>query len=195
LTLPFPDATLRRAVRLLYYAVQNVRDATQPPAARLSGGKRPGGEGRMTDHAALESRLSLGENLQRASRRWRKLMIRGLKRYGYGDIRPSFAPVLLPLSREDGLPIGELGRRSGLSKQAMTEIVRLMEKRGLVRTCRDEQDSRVIRVHLAPRGRAFPLVAQEVLAEIEGLLRTHLDEADLTAMERALQTLSRLGER
>lgn len=148
----------------------------------------------MRNSAILESQLSLGEELQRATRRWKKMMIRGLKRYGYGDIRPSFAPVLLPLCEEDGLPIGELGRRTGLSKQAMTETIRLMEKRELVRTRRDEQDSRVVRVHLAPRGKAFPLVASEVLAEIENLLRAQLAEPDLRAVRRGLQVLSAIGE-
>ncbi len=147
----------------------------------------------MTQSATLESRLSLGEDLQRASRRWKQLLIRGLKRYGYGDIRPSFAPVLLPLCEQDGLPIGELGRRTGLSKQAMTETIRLMEKRQLVRTCRDEQDNRVVRVHLAPRGKAFPLVANEVLTEMDSLLRGCLAEAELQAMQRALDVVSGLG--
>lgn len=147
----------------------------------------------MTDHATLESRLCLGEDLKRASHRWKQLMVRGLKRYGYGDLRPSFAPVLLPLCQQDGLPIGELGRRTGLSKQAMTETIRLMEKRELVRTCRDERDSRLVRVHLAPRGKAFPIVANQVLSEIEDLLRAQLPEADLEAVRRGLQTLSGLG--
>mgnify|MGYP005852468277 CR=1 FL=1 len=148
----------------------------------------------MSGYASLESRLCLGQDLQRASRRWRELLTRGLKRYGYGDVRPSFAPVLLPLCQQDGLPIGELGRRTGLSKQAMTETVRLMEKRHLVRTSRDERDSRVVRVHLAPRGKAFPLVASEVLAEIESLLRAELREEDLQAVRRALGVLAEVGE-
>jgi DNA-binding MarR family transcriptional regulator len=148
----------------------------------------------MTDHASLETRLRLGEELKHASRRWKQLMIRGLKRYGYGDVRPSFAPVLLPLCQQDGLPIGELGRRTGLSKQAMTETVRLMEKRALVRTQRDDEDSRVVRVHLAPRGKAFPIVAGEVLAEIEGLLQDSLPASDLKAVRRGLQVLSQIGE-
>lgn len=146
----------------------------------------------MPDHAILESQLSFGETLQHASRRWRQLVARGLKRYGYGDIRPSFAPVLLPLAREDGLPIGELGRRTGLSKQAMTETIRLMEKRALVHTSRDEHDNRVVRVHLAPRGKAFPLVAGEVLAEIEGVLRDRLDDVEMKAVRRGLQVLEGL---
>jgi DNA-binding MarR family transcriptional regulator len=148
----------------------------------------------MTEHASLESRLCLGQDLQRASRRWRKLLTRGLKRYGYGDMRPSFAPVLLPLCRQDGVPIGELGRQIGLSKQAMTETIRLMEKRHLVRTSRDEQDSRVVRVHLAPRGKAFPLVANEVLAEIEDLLCAELPEAELQAVRRGLEVLAGIGD-
>jgi DNA-binding MarR family transcriptional regulator len=148
----------------------------------------------MTNHAILVSRLCFGEDLKRASRRWKQLMIRGLKRYGFGDVRPSFAPVLLPLCEQDGLPIGELGRRTGLSKQAMTETIRLMERRELVRTRRDEQDSRIVRVHLAPRGKAFSLVANEVLAEMEGLLRASLEEPDLQSVRRGLQVLCELGD-
>jgi DNA-binding MarR family transcriptional regulator len=150
----------------------------------------------MPDQATreLETQLALGEKLQRASRGWKQLIIRGLKRYGYGDVRPSFAPVLLPLAREDGLPIGELGRRTGLSKQAMTETIRLMEKRHLVQTCRDELDNRVVRVHLAPRGKAFPLVAHEILRDIDGQLRTRLGGPELDTMERALEVLSTLVE-
>ncbi len=148
----------------------------------------------MPDHAILESRLSLGDDLHRASRRWKQLMARGLKRYGYGDVRPSFAPVLLPLCQQDGLPIGELGRRTGLSKQAMTETIRLMERRQLVRTCRDEGDSRIVRVHLAPRGKAFPIVASEVLGEIDSLLQDSLPESDFKAVRRGLQVLSQIGQ-
>ena len=147
----------------------------------------------MSERFMVTSRLRLGEDLQRASRRWRELLARGLKRYGYGDLRPSFAPVLLPLCQQDGLPIGELGRRTGLSKQAMTEMIRLMEKRGLVHTRRDERDTRVVHVHLSPRGKAFPLVAHEVLQEMEGLLQGALGDEGLDAARAALQAMAARG--
>jgi DNA-binding MarR family transcriptional regulator len=147
----------------------------------------------MADRTHLETRLALGRDLQRASQQWKQLLVRGLKRYGYGDLRPSFAPVLLPLCTEDGLPIGELGRRTGLSKQAMTEVVRLMEKRQLVRSERDAQDNRLVRVYLAPRGKAFPIVANEVLAEIDATLQARLPAGELRSLQESLGALAERG--
>jgi hypothetical protein len=40
--------------------------------------------------------------------------------------------VLLPLSEQNGLRMGELARRASLSKQTMTELIRRLERDGLV---------------------------------------------------------------
>ncbi len=52
-------------------------------------------------------------------------------------MRPSYGSILVPLFEEDGLRIGELGRRARLSKQTMTTMVRLLARDGLVRRERD----------------------------------------------------------
>ena len=65
-------------------------------------------------------RDDLGFLLAKATQRWNELLAEAFVRAGYADVRPSYGSVLLPLFEEDGLQMGELGRRSRLSKQTMT---------------------------------------------------------------------------
>ena len=65
---------------------------------------------------------------------------------------PSFGSVLLPLYEEDGLQIGELGRRSGLSKQTMTALIRRVERVGLIERRGDPDDGRATLIFLTGSG-------------------------------------------
>ena len=95
--------------------------------------------------------------------------------------------MLLPLFEEDGLRMGELARRSRLSKQTMTTLVRLAERDGLVRRLADPDDARATLVRLTLRGRHFRAVAERVLAELEELVATRLSRRDLTRLNTMLK--------
>src|SRR2546427_7136586 len=110
------------------------------------------------------TRGNLGYLLAKASQRWNELLYDRFGARGWADVRPSFGSVLLPLFEEDGLRMGELARRSRLSKQTMTTLVRLVERSGLVRRERDPEDGRAFRISLTERGRRFQPVAAEVVA-------------------------------
>jgi DNA-binding MarR family transcriptional regulator len=104
-------------------------------------------------------------------------------------VRPSYGSVLLPLYEEDGLRMGELARRSRLSKQTMTTLVRLVEREGLVERRADPTDGRASLVFLTDRARAFEPVAGRVLAELDELVRERLAAGDVAALERGLREL------
>jgi DNA-binding MarR family transcriptional regulator len=74
------------------------------------------------------------------------------------------------LFEEDGLRIGELGRRARLAKQTMTTMIRLMERDGLVIREPDPDDGRATRVRLTVRARRFRPVAEKALAELDDLV-------------------------
>src|SRR5918999_2910241 len=107
------------------------------------------------DSAAL-TRGNLGFRLAKASQRWNELLAERFRREGYGEVRPSYGSILVPLFEEDGLRMGELAERAGLSKQTMTTMVRLLERDGLVTRTRDPDDGRAWRVALTPPAKAFP---------------------------------------
>jgi DNA-binding MarR family transcriptional regulator len=139
------------------------------------------------------SRENLGFLLAKASQRWNELLQEAFAREGFPEVRASYGSVLLPLFEQDGLRMGEIARRSRLSKQTMTTMVRLAERDGLVERRPDDVDRRATRVHLTARGRRFKPVAERILGELDELARATLGARSLAAAERALGTLSGLG--
>ncbi len=59
------------------------------------------------------TRANLGFLLAKASQRWNELLYAHFSEHGYGEVRPAYGSILLPLFEEDGLRIGELARAPG----------------------------------------------------------------------------------
>ncbi len=117
------------------------------------------------------ARHNLGFLLAKASQRWNDNLQRHFAEAGFAQIRPAYGAILLPLFSEDGLRIGELASRSGLSKQTLTTMVRDMEKRGLVSRRPDSRDRRATRIMLSRKARQFEAVAAPILARMEQTAR------------------------
>jgi DNA-binding MarR family transcriptional regulator len=147
----------------------------------------------VSDGPSPVGRDDLGFLLAKAAQRWNELLAERFAAAGYGDVRPSYGSVLLPLVEEDGLRLGELARRARLSKQTMTELVRRLERDGLVERRPDPTDHRAAIVSLTPRARAFEPVAAGVLAELDGLVRDRLDDERVEELKAALRELLDLG--
>lgn len=139
-------------------------------------------------------RDDLGFLLAKATQRWNDLLAEGFAAAGYADVRPSYGSVLLPLYEEDGLQMGELARRSRLSKQTMTTLVRRVERDGLVERRPDPADARATLVALTPRARAFAPVAARVLEEVNALVRASLSPDELATLDASLRALMMLGD-
>jgi DNA-binding MarR family transcriptional regulator len=130
---------------------------------------------------------NVGFLLAKASQRWNELLYERFVARGFGEVRPAYGSILLPLFEEDGLRMGQLAERARLSKQTMTTMVRLLEGAGLVVRERDDRDGRAFRIHLTDRAREFQPVAGEVVAELEALVAKALTQHQSTALERALK--------
>jgi len=135
-------------------------------------------------------RDDLGFLLAKATQRWNELLAESFARAGFGEVRPSYGSVLLPLFEEDGLQMGELARRSGLSKQTMTTLVRRVERDGLISRRADSTDARATLVFLTERAHLFEPVAEDVLRGLDCAVRTQLDRDSLANLEDALRRLS-----
>jgi DNA-binding MarR family transcriptional regulator len=116
------------------------------------------------------TRDNLGFLLAKASQRWNELLYAHFSERGYGEVRPAYGSLLLPLFEEDGLRMGELARRARLAKQTMTTMVRLLERDGLVRREPDPGDGRANLVYLTERAQSFRPVAERVLQELDELV-------------------------
>jgi DNA-binding MarR family transcriptional regulator len=125
--------------------------------------------------------------LAKAMQRWNELLLERFAAAGFPEVRPSYGSVLLPLFEDDGLRMGEIGRRARLSKPSMTALVRECEQHGLVRRERDPDDGRAFRVVLTERGRRFREVADEVLGDLDALVAAELGRDGVDALERGLR--------
>jgi DNA-binding MarR family transcriptional regulator len=130
--------------------------------------------------------------LAKAMQRWNELLLERFRAAGFPEVRPSYGSVLLPLLEQDGLRIGEIGRRARLSKPSMTALVSQCEADGLVRRERDPLDGRAFRVVLTARGRRFGDVVEEVLGELDRLVERRLGRADVDALARGLKGVMEL---
>jgi DNA-binding MarR family transcriptional regulator len=135
-------------------------------------------------HVGGPTRANIGFELAKASQRWNELLYEEFSARGFGEVRPAYGSILLPLFEEDGLRMGALAARARLSKQTMTTLIRLMEEAGLVTRETDPHDGRASLVRLTARSREFAPMAAQVVAELEGRIARRLT-ADIYRALRA----------
>jgi DNA-binding MarR family transcriptional regulator len=138
-------------------------------------------------------RDDLGFLLAKAMQRWNELLAERFASAGYSDVRPSYGSVLLPLFEQDGLRMGELAERAHLSKQTMTEMVRRLERDGLVDRRTDPNDGRASLIFLTDRSRSFEPIAERVLGELNRLVRRRLPDDRVDELKAGLRELLRLA--
>src|SRR2546426_12775366 len=132
-------------------------------------------------------RDDLGFLFAKATQHWNELLQERFRAAGWGAVRPSYGSILVPLFEDDGLRIGELGRRARVSKQTMTTMVRLLERDGLVRRERDPDDGRAFRIVLTAKARRFEPVAEQTLNDLNALARGRLGERRVRSVKNGLK--------
>jgi DNA-binding MarR family transcriptional regulator len=133
------------------------------------------------------SSSNLGFLLAKASARFNELLLERFAEAGFPEVRASYGSVIVPLAEEDGLRMGEIGRRARLSKPSMTALVRRCEEDRLVRRERDPADGRAFRIVLTDRGRQLAEVAEAALRELDVRVTARVGDDDRNALERGLR--------
>ena len=138
------------------------------------------------------TREDLGYLLTKASQRWNEVLAEAFATAGFADVRPAYGSVLIPLFEEDGLRMGDLARRARLSKQTMTDLVRRLERDGLVERRPDPADARASLITLSARSRAFRPVAEDILRRLDVEARRELGAERVAELRAALARLAEL---
>jgi DNA-binding MarR family transcriptional regulator len=116
-------------------------------------------------------------------------LMRRLAARGHPEVRFAHGNVFQYLD-DDGTRIGVLAERSGVSKQAMAQLVAHLERHGYVERSPDPADRRAQRVRATARGREVFAIARELVAEIEARLETRLGAAKTRRLRALLEELN-----
>ena len=97
--------------------------------------------------------------------------------------------LLYILWQEDGIPIRELTRRSGLAVTSLTGMLDRMEAAGLIYRDRGDKDRRKVLIFLTDNARSLEKDYNEVTEEIENIYYKGFSEEEIDQCEKYLQRI------
>ena len=124
-----------------------------------------------------------------ASRAMIAAMMVRLTARGFKGLTPAFAG-LIPLLDATGARATALAQRSGVTKQAMSQLVKELEARGYVEQVLDPTDTRAKIVRLTKRGVALREACLLVRDELQVLATSTLGKIRLAHLQRDLTRLA-----
>ncbi|MCT6924512.1 MULTISPECIES: MarR family transcriptional regulator [Bacillales] len=104
-------------------------------------------------------------------------------------ITPPQFVALQWLGEAGDMTIGDLSTKMYLAFSTTTDLVDRMEKAQLVQRVRDEQDRRVVRIHLLPEGER---IIQEVIEQRRHYLRNIMEDFDVEEATDLVRLLRKL---
>ena len=148
----------------------------------------------MTVHALVSSPKNEKEDdippaLGRAVRAMSTTMMAKVAGRGFNDMTPAFAS-LMPLLNATGVRPTALAQRAGISKQAISQLVRELESRGYLEQLPDPIDTRAKIVCLTQQGVALHAACAEVRLELQSVALARLGKARTTRLRRDLIELA-----
>ena len=127
--------------------------------------------------------------LAAASRALTATMMAKIASCGFNGMTPAFAS-LMPLLDATGARPTTLAQRAGITKQAISQLVRELEARGYVEQVPDSTDTRAKIVRLTERGVALHAACAEVKQELQSIAIAKLGKSRVSRLRRDLVELA-----
>ena len=121
----------------------------------------------------MAQRPHIGHLLQRPARYFEVMLIDRLHASGLADLTVAHTSLFSVIDLE-GTPIGVLARRSGVTKQAMSQLVDDLVSKGYVERREDPHDRRSRLVVLTDKSLQMSPLSSRYIAEIEDEYRAAL---------------------
>jgi len=126
--------------------------------------------------------------LMQAARCQLAAMMARLDARGFKGLTPAFATVM-PLLDAEGTRSTALAQRAGVTKQAMSQLVKLLEERKYVEQVPDATDTRAKVIRLTKRGIALRAACAQVRQELHSAALKALGKKELAKLTLNLQKL------
>ena len=122
------------------------------------------------------------------SRAQDEAMMTSLAERGFTDVTSAFATVI-PFIEADGVRSTALAKSAGVTKQAMSQLIRLLETRHYVEQVQDPMDTRAKVVRLTKRGVAVKRACREVREEFDTSAAKALGKKNLARFKADLSEI------
>ena len=133
----------------------------------------------------LPEKPLIGALLRLPAQAIHRRIVAGLNSAGFQDLRLPHMGVL-QYPGPDGYRPSELAERAGMSKQAMNQLLRSLERLGYIRRRDADEGGRARVVRFTRRGHAAWAKVHEILAEIETEWRATLGEKKFNRLKQVL---------
>lgn len=112
-----------------------------------------------------------------------------LQKAGIEEFNGAQGRILYVLWQEEGLPIIELSKRTGLAKTTLTSMLDRMEEKGFLKRTADGRDRRMLRIFLTPKAKVLNDRYNEVSDEMSQIFYQDFSEEEITAFEGSLDKI------
>jgi DNA-binding MarR family transcriptional regulator len=124
-----------------------------------------------------------------------ELAVRGCVESALGEVgmTPSQYFVLFLVKTGEATSSAELARATGVLPQSMTELIALLEKRGLIARTPDSGNNRILRIELTPAGdKLYERFAPSEVDELNALFARLIASAEQHSHHPKLRRLGRI---
>jgi len=150
----------------------------------------------MTDTKPWFEEIVMPALLRHARSTYGVAMRHALENAGYDDMPKNGMYVIGGLARgAGGVPLGQLVRELGVSKQAAGQLVDMLVLRGYIDRTVNANDRRKLTVTLTERGRTAAAIQKEVVKKIDATLSARVGKEEILCTRRVLATLIEMGNR
>lgn len=139
--------------------------------------------------STAENPTLFGDLLALARQSWVIEMAKRLEKLGFHDYRRSDAVTLRRL-RRGGVPLGELAKIIGVTRQAGRKVVDGLVARGYALVERDGEDARRLNVALTIAGRQYAQAVVDTVTALDQEFDATLDPYDLVVVKSVLRSVS-----
>ena len=143
----------------------------------------------LVSNSTEEKEDDIPPALGRAVRAISTTMMAKVASRGFNDMTPAFAS-LMPLLDATGVRPTTLAQRAGITKQAISQLVRELEARGYVEQVPDSTDTRAKIARLTKRGVALHTACAEVRHELQFVAIAKLGKSRVSRLRRDLMELA-----
>ena len=108
---------------------------------------------------------------------------------GVGEFNGAQGRILYVLWQEDGVPIVELARKTGLAKTTLTSMLDRMESANLIKRIFDKSDRRQIRIALTEKARKLSDEYNKVSHEMNEIYYAGFSDDEIISFENSLRRI------